>query len=218
MTNGSEDERRPYTSPHRTAQARATRQAVLDAAGRLFAERGYAATAREDVARAAGVSPQTVAAVAGGKRGLLEAVLDEAGRRDGQALPVALRSWLQELREHGDAGALLRAHARSSAAVSRHMGSATETLRRAAAADPALADLWTATQAQRHRGQATVVELLAQRTPPLRPDLSPAEAADVLWALTDDALHGALVGERGWTEERFSDWLGDTLCRLLLHP
>jgi AcrR family transcriptional regulator len=208
--------RRAYRSPHRDAQARATRRAVLDAARSLFVTQGYAATSREQVARAAGVAVQTVTAVAGSKRALLEAVVDDAGRRDGQPLPLALRSWLQELREQPDAAALLRAHARSSAAVSEHTAAVTETLRRAAAADPLLAETWEDLQRQRRRGQATVVDLLAQRTPPLRPELSAAEAADVLWALTDDALHDALVGTAGWPAERFAAWLGDAMCALLL--
>ncbi|HXA28322.1 MAG TPA: TetR family transcriptional regulator [Candidatus Angelobacter sp.] len=189
---------------------------MLDAARVLFATHGYAATSREQVARAAGVAVQTVAAVAGTKRALLEAVVDDAGRGDGQPLPVALRSWLQELREQPSGDALLRAHARSSAAVSERTAAVTETLRRAAAADAALAELWSDLQRQRRRGQATVVELLASRTPPLRADLTSAEAADVLWALSDDSLHSALVGEAGWTAERFAGWLGDTMCALLL--
>jgi AcrR family transcriptional regulator len=189
---------------------------VLDAARGLFASQGYAATSREDVARAARVAVQTVAAVAGSKRGLLEAVLDDATRRDGQPLPLALRSWLQDLRDHHDGAALLRAHALSSGAVSEHTAAATETLRRAAAADPAIAELWEDLQRQRRRGQATVVELLVQRTPALRPGLTHTEAADLLWVLTDDALHHALVVERGWSRQRFAAWLGEAMCALLL--
>jgi AcrR family transcriptional regulator len=213
-----ESQKRSYQSPRRREQALATRRAVLDAARALFASRGYAATSREDVARAAGVAVPTVATVAPTKRALLEAVLDDAGRRDGQPLPLALRSWLQDLRavQH-DPAALLRAHGRSSSAVSENGAAVTEAVRRAAAADPAIAELWSDLQAQRRRGQATVVDLLAQQGSPLRPGLSHAEAADLLWVLTDDALHTALVTERGWTPERFAAWLGEAMCALLLH-
>jgi len=210
-------ERRPYRSPRRTAQAQATRGAVLSAARRLFVEKGYAATSREEIAAAAGVAVQTLATVAPGKRGLLQAVLDEAGRdAAGEPLPVTMRSHLRDLRAEPDAAALLRAHARSSAAVSRHTAGLAEALRRAAAADPELAALWRTWQRQRRQGQAAVVDLLTRRTPPLRPGLSRDEAADVLWTLTDDALHDALVEERGWAPERFATWLGDAMCALLL--
>jgi AcrR family transcriptional regulator len=210
-------EKRSYRSPRRQEQARATRRAVLDAAGALFAARGYAATSREDVAQAAGVAVPTVATVAATKRALLEAVLDDAGRHQGQPLPLALRSWLQDLRaaQH-DPAALLRAHARSSSGVSEHTAAVTETVRRAAAADPAIAETWADLQLQRRRGQATVVDLLAQAGAPLRTGLSLADAADVLWVLTDDSLHHALVAERGWTSERFAAWLGEAMCALLL--
>lgn len=216
--SGQFAQRRSYHSPHRDAQAQATRRAVLDAARRLFVEQGYAATSREQVAAAAGVAVQTLATVAQGKRGFLRAVLDEAVRRDGEPLPVTMRSHLRDLRAEPDATALLHAHARSSAALSRHTAGLAEALRRAAAADPELAALWTDWQRQRRRGQAAVVDLLAQRTPPLRPDLGRDEAADVLWALTDDSLHDALAGDRGWTAERFATWLGDAMCALLLDP
>ncbi|HEV7678276.1 MAG TPA: TetR family transcriptional regulator [Candidatus Dormibacteraeota bacterium] len=208
--------RRAYRSPRRQEQARATRQAILAAARLLFVTEGYAATSREQVARAAGVAAQTVAAVAGTKRALLEAVLDDAARNQGEPLPLALRSWLQDLRDQPDGPSLLRHHARSSSHVSARTAGVMEAVRRGAAADAAIAELWSDLQRQRHRAQATVVELLLQRDPQLRADLDPGEAADVLWALTDDALYHGLVVEKGWSPDRFESWLGDAMCRLLL--
>jgi AcrR family transcriptional regulator len=217
MMSSQPAERRRYRSPRRSAQAQATRRAVLDAARRLFVSQGYAATSREQVAAAAGVAVQTLATVAPAKRGLLQAVLEEAGRDErGAPLPVTMRSQLRDLRAAPDAAALLRAHARSSAALSRRTAGLAETLRRAAAADPELAAMWSDWQRQRRRGQAAVVDLLAQHTPPLRAGLGRDEAADVLWALTDDALHDSLVGERGWSAEGFAAWLGEAMCALLL--
>jgi hypothetical protein len=90
-----------------------------------------------------------------------------------------------------------------------------EAVRRAAAADPEIAATWESLQQQRLRGQATVVELLAGHGS-LHPSLSRAEAADVLWALTDDALYHALVVERGWRPERFAAWLAGAMESLLL--
>ena len=185
----------------------------MAAARRLFATQGYAATSREEIAQAAGVAVPTV----GGKRDVLLAVLRAAATGpDGEPLPVAMRSRLQDLRDLPDSAALLRVHARASAAVSAAAGDAAEILRRAAHADTRLAAVWDDFQRQRRRGQAAVVDLLVRRTPPLRPGLTPAEAGDILWTLTDDALHTSLVGECGWTPDRFAAWLGDTMCALLL--
>jgi len=57
--------RKRYESPLRRAQARSTRLLVLEAARRLFAERGYVATSVDEIARAAGVGRATVFASVG---------------------------------------------------------------------------------------------------------------------------------------------------------
>lgn len=215
MVDVSPNLRRPYRSARRAAQARATRTAILEAALRQFSAGGYAGTTREAVAREAGVAVQTVGAVFGTKRALLDALVAEADRGDAATPPPAMRSWPQELRDHVDGAALLRHHAASSRRVSERTAGVTEVVRRAAGADPDIAALWESLQGRRHRGQATVVELLAARSP-LRPGLTRAEAADLLWVLTDDALYQALVVERGWRPERFDAWLGETMQAQLL--
>ena len=53
-----------YRSQLRAEQAAATRELVLDAATRLFVERGYAATSIAAIAEAAGVGRSTVFAAA----------------------------------------------------------------------------------------------------------------------------------------------------------
>src|SRR5271170_5233371 len=65
-------------TPKRTRRqdyAEATRQAIIDAARRLFAEHGYFATKVDDIAADARVAPATVYAVAGGKSGLLDEMI-----------------------------------------------------------------------------------------------------------------------------------------------
>ena len=59
----------------RQEYAQATRQAIVDAARCLFAERGYFATRVEDIAAEARVAPATVYAVTGGKQGLLNELI-----------------------------------------------------------------------------------------------------------------------------------------------
>jgi hypothetical protein len=34
------------------------------------------------------------------------------------------------------------------------------------------------------------------------------ECRDVIWSMTDGMLWHRLVNERGWTNERFAEWLG----------
>jgi AcrR family transcriptional regulator len=51
------------------------RQAIIDAARRLFAERGYFAAKVDDIAAEARVAPATVYAVTGGKQNLLDILI-----------------------------------------------------------------------------------------------------------------------------------------------
>ena len=63
---------RPYTKHARAVGEERTRAALLDAAERLFFERGWEATSLEAVASEAGVTKQTLLRHFGSKTGLLE--------------------------------------------------------------------------------------------------------------------------------------------------
>ena len=69
---------RSYRSPSRTEQARRTRSRILEAAHRLFVERGYPATTIRAVAESAGVAVPTVELLFGTKPRLLTSVIDVA--------------------------------------------------------------------------------------------------------------------------------------------
>ena len=68
---------RKYESPRRLERANATRAAIIDAAARLFAERGYGATTMAAIAAEARVSAKSVYAL-GDKAQLLILALDRA--------------------------------------------------------------------------------------------------------------------------------------------
>jgi hypothetical protein len=51
---------------------------------------------------------------------------------------------------------------------------------------------------------------------PLRRGRSVEEAAAIVWTLTSPEVHHMLRVARGWSSERFRNWLGDTLARTLL--
>src|SRR6266536_2157914 len=70
--------RRSYHSPRRQQQAAATRQAILEAALRLFEQRGYPATTMEQVAAEAGVALKTVYVAFQTKSGLLRVLRSAA--------------------------------------------------------------------------------------------------------------------------------------------
>ncbi|HZR98095.1 MAG TPA: hypothetical protein VFE37_05280 [Chloroflexota bacterium] len=64
---------------------------------------------------------------------------------------------------------------------------------------------------------ARVAGWVAQRGP-LRHGLALADATDIVWTLTSADVHRLLTVDRGWSGERYEQWLGDTLSALLLPP
>jgi hypothetical protein len=52
----------------------------------------------------------------------------------------------------------------------------------------------------------------------LRSDLDHATARDIFWMLTGRDAYRMLVRERGWSSQKYQDWLADTLVRSLLSP
>ena len=81
----------PRADSARAEQIRASRQKVLAAARELFLRRGYYGTTIEAVAQRAGVSPQTVYNVVGGKAALLKSVYDVALAGDDEPVPMGER-------------------------------------------------------------------------------------------------------------------------------
>src|SRR5919201_359209 len=78
--SGSVKPRRRYESPRRREQAAATRQAILEAAERLFAKRGYVGTSVAEIADEARVALKTVYAVFGTKAEVLRALWERFQR------------------------------------------------------------------------------------------------------------------------------------------
>ena len=51
---------------------------------------------------------------------------------------------------------------------------------------------------------------------PLREGVSTAQATDVVWTLMSAEVFLLLTVDRGWSKDQYSDWLADSLIRLLL--
>ena len=86
---------RKYDASGRQAQARQNRRAVLDAAHRLFLERGYATTTVAEVAATAGVSVETVYKAFTNKPGLVKAVFDVLVVGDDEDVPMLQRDFVR---------------------------------------------------------------------------------------------------------------------------
>src|SRR4051794_2398198 len=105
--------RRRYDAPRRRERAAGTRRRIIDAATRLFLERGYVGTTIPAVAVEAGVAVETVYRSAGGKAELLAAAVQAAlaGGAERAELPVEKRPGVRRGIEGPHPPPQLRPHA-----------------------------------------------------------------------------------------------------------
>jgi AcrR family transcriptional regulator len=209
--------KKPYHSVLRTAQARATRQAIVDAAARLFIQHGYGATTVDAIAEAAGVSRKTVFTSVGGKAETLKLALDWAIAGDDEPVPMLERPQITALRQEPDARRILTRYAAHVRQTSARTAPLHEVVRAAAGLDAEIRALAEEMRAQRIRGMQVLAQHLADRGA-LKPGLTAAEAADVLWLLNDAGVYHRLVIEQGWPPVRYQDWLAGALISLLIEP
>jgi AcrR family transcriptional regulator len=201
--------RRQYRSPKREQYAQATRTRILHAARALFLERGFAATTIAAIAEAATVAPQTVYACFRSKRGILAQIIDQAAFGPGSEDLVV------QLRSASDGRGRLHAAVRIARQNHEARQAEIELLRGAGIISPELTALERTVGDRRRERTSRLIEFL-MRGGELRPGLDPAEAHDLLWALTGADLYRLLVTERGWPASRYEEALSDLLTRILL--
>jgi AcrR family transcriptional regulator len=209
--NDEDPPRRAYRSDRRREQAQETRRRMLDAAGRLLAERGYAGTTIAAVAAEAGVAVETVYAAFRNKRTLVGELVRTSVRGDGSAPPAAEQAGARAVAAAPNQAEQVRLFAADVSARLERVGPVLEAV--AAAAEPELADLRAAVDRDRLEGMRRFVTAL-ERHGPLRMDAD--AAAETVWALASPELHALLRGRRAWPPERYVTWLGETLGAALL--
>ena len=89
-----------------------------------------------------------------------------------------------------------------------------EVVRHAAATDPQIAALRDVGKAQRLAGQRELLRIVIGGSS-LRRGLDLDAAADAIYAIGGPETYRLLVVDRGWTGDRFEQWYGDTLERIL---
>jgi AcrR family transcriptional regulator len=206
---------RRYHSPLRKEQAAATRDAVLAAARELFVGEGYRSSTVAGIARRAGVAVDTIYATIGRKPDLLREVVETAISGTGQAVPAERRDYVIQMREAKAAAEKISIYAHALARIQPRLAPVYVALRDAAGTDPDCAALWKEISDRRAANMLKFVEDLAS-TGELRTDRPAEELADAVWSMNGPEYWVLLVDQRGWSPERFADWLTDAWCRLLL--
>lgn len=198
--------RRNYDSSRRRAQADETRAVVVRTARDLFIEKGYGQTTVADVARAAGVSVETIYASVGTKSELLHKAWDITVGGDEQEIVFHERPEVIAIRAERDLARRFRLHAALSTKTAERTAPFQLMVQAASGTDPAAAAMLEEMGRQRLVGMG-VMAAEAVATGQLA--VSEEECRDVVWSMTDGMLWHRLVNERGWTSDRFAAWLGE---------
>ncbi|HEY1004130.1 MAG TPA: TetR family transcriptional regulator [Streptosporangiaceae bacterium] len=198
----------------RAEKAQQTHRRIVDAATRLFLERGYVPSTIEAIADAADVAVETVYARFRTKANLMVAVKD-AAVTDGGGIPLQQRPELATLAAEADQHRQLQIAAALSRAMLQRVSPVYALLRDAAAADDALREPLAADIDRRRDFQRTLIDLIRARGP-LRENLTADQAADTYSALANPDLYLLLTVHHGWTAAHYQAWLASSLQRLLL--
>jgi AcrR family transcriptional regulator len=214
----SSNARRKYDSQLRRAQAARTRTRIVEAAHRLFVERGFAGATIPAIATEAGVAVETVYRSANGKAGLLgEAVRAAvAGGAERADVPVIERPAIRRIIDEPDPVRQLQLYAATQPGIWSRVGPLLRVLDAASTSDTSLIELREQIAAERRHGlRAGLGKMLEQRGV-LRPGLTAERAGDIVYTVCGQANYETLVTQCGWTEREYRDWLVETLVAALL--
>ena len=191
-------------------KSRQTRRRILQAAYELFVDQGYGATTLQGIAERAGVAVQTIYFAFGNKPSLLKELVDVTIAGDDEPIPTMRRDWFLDALAADTAEAHLRAHMRGTCQILQRVAPIMEVLRAAGAQDPSLASMWQQDSDPRLEVQTAAAASLVTK-PGARADVSVEYAADVLYGMLSPELHLLFVRNRGWTPERWEQWVYDAL-------
>ena len=207
---------RTYSSPVRAEQAELTKRRITDAAYDLFLERGYPATTIAQIAKAAGVTAQTVYNAFGSKPALLKRVYDIRLVGDEAPIPLAQRPDIIALYAQEDPARFLEGYARLGRELMDRLGPLLLVVQAGAqAGDPDLAAHIDTTNGERLIGTGMAANRV-QALNALRPGLTVERARDLIWTLNSVEVWHLLTGLRGWSSDEYAEWLGKAMCGAVL--
>jgi AcrR family transcriptional regulator len=198
---------RPLT--RRERQAQDTRREILDAARRLFADRGYGAVPVSEIAAEAGVAVQTIYASWGSKRALLWGLLDVV---DEQADVGDIAAALFATDDPVEA---VRLSVRLNRRVNERAGDIVWALFTGALTDPDAAAALDDGVGRHREGFAQLARKL-KRAGALREGLTAPRASAVMGTATSHEVWRKLTSEYGWSYDEAERFIADSLIALVL--
>lgn len=184
-----------------------TRERIVEAARALMAERGWVGATIDAIAEKAGVATPTVYGAFTNKLGILEA-MRHTMLRDSR-VPELTR----EIEVEPDAARRLALWAKQTRQQMESSYDIISIHRQAARADQRFAIEYRKVLDNRARHFEEFVLGLPDR---LAAGIDIRTATDLLWAFCNEELWRELVEERGWSPDRYEQWLAATLVAQLL--
>ena len=203
------NERRRYRSPKRDQASLATRRRIRAAAEELFVRDGYVRTTTKAIARHAGVAEMTLFLAFDTKPALLSEIIRVNVRGDDDDTPVARRAAWQEILS-AEPEHILRRFAEFTGDVQARTARILAVAEAAATTDPQLGSRRAEAHAHIRADVQQVADALT-RHGHLARDVTPVQAADIIYALASESTYLLLVDERGWSSPQYVEWLSMTL-------
>jgi AcrR family transcriptional regulator len=208
--------KREYDSSRRQAQANETRRHILEAARKLFVERGYAGATAEAIAAEAGVAAQTIYAIFKNKKKILVSLMNispTTGVED--HTPMLERANVQAVARERDQRRQLQMFAQVVASNLNQVAAVSEIMTNAAKIEPDFERIVEKLNKQRLEHMMSAVQQIAANGP-FRDNIDEIYASDTVWTLTSPEVFLLLTRDRGWSKEQYAEWLEDMLTQALL--
>jgi AcrR family transcriptional regulator len=193
----------------RERYALSTKEAIIEAARKLFAERGYFATTVDDIAAEADVAPATVYTSTGGKQGLLAEIL-ELWRTD-----PTIQATLDRIGASTEPHAIIDELASAAREMRERWDDVVRIFLTTAPHDAGVADQFAAFSRFYRECIAAIGQRLADLAA-LREGLDAVYATDILWLYFGYGSLSTLHHDSGWTYDRAEHWLATQAARELL--
>jgi TetR/AcrR family transcriptional regulator of autoinduction and epiphytic fitness len=207
--------KRTYDSSRRKQQARQTRLQIIEAARKLFILRGYSGATMESIAQEAGVAVETVYASFGSKRAILSRLMGISLVGDDEPIPLLQREGPVAVMQEKDQNRQVRLFSLDMAEIMGRVAPLFEVMRDAAKTEPDIAVIRQKMLAERAEALKVFINAL-MRNGPLRDGLTLEEAAETVWAVSSGEVYTLLVKDRGWSKEKYGQWLANAFGVLLL--
>lgn len=207
--------KRTYDSSRRQKQAQETRQAITEAARKLFIEQGYAGATISAIAKEAEVSAESIYATFGNKRAILAHLVEVSVVGDDKPISLLERSFVKETEAETNQHQQIRMFTAQIYGIMERMAPIFDVMRTAAKTEAEIATMRERILQKRKEGMAHFVRAVATNGS-LREDLNIEKAAEIVFALSSGEMFNVLISDLGWSSEQYTTWLTESIISAIL--